>query len=92
MLIHIRIEKIIKLGLPIFGILVILKFWVGLYADDEFNETHIFIKHRPIWKSYFYSPRGMSDLELYQMSKERQLEQILFDEFILKIKPHEIKQ
>ena len=67
----------------IFGILIISKFWVGIYEHDEFAVKHAFIKHRPIWKTFFYSPRGMSDLKLSEMSPEKKKEQILFDEFIL---------
>lgn len=62
---------------------ILTKFSVGVYEDDEFPENHLFIKHRPIWKTFFYSPRGMSDKKLTQMTKEDQKEQILFDEFIL---------
>ncbi|WP_272022936.1 hypothetical protein [Olleya namhaensis] len=74
---------------PIGSILIIIffiivgKFWIGIYNHDEFNSSHIFIKHRAIWKTYFYSPRGMSDLELREMSPSQQFEQEMFDEFIL---------
>ena len=74
---------------PIRSILIIIffiivgKFWIGIYTHDEFNSSHIFIKHRAIWKTFFYSPRGMSDLELSEMSPSQQFEQEMFDEFIL---------
>ena len=64
------------------GILIASKLWFGIYTHDEFGEKSIFIKHRPIWKTFFYSPRGMSDLIISEMSTEKQNEQILFDEFI----------
>ena len=67
----------------IIGILIVSKFWVGIYTHDEFGGKNIFIKHRPIWKTFFYSQRGMSDLKLSEMSTEKQNEQILFDEFVL---------
>lgn len=75
-----------KIGITILiiGILIVSKFWVGIYTHDEFEEKVMFIKHRPIWKTFFYSPRGMSDLKLSKMSPEKQTEQILFDEFVLK--------
>lgn len=63
---------------------IFIKFWVGIYEDDEFSNRVVFIKHRPIWKSFFYSPRGMSDLKISEMSPEKQFEQKLFDEFVLK--------
>ncbi|MBB3696483.1 hypothetical protein KMW28_10165 [Flammeovirga yaeyamensis] len=65
------------------GLLVIMKFWIGIYTHDEFGSKRIFVKHRPIWKTHFYSPRGMSDLKLSEMTIEKQNEQILFDEFVI---------
>ena len=67
----------------IIGILTVSKFWIGVYSHDEFGGKNFFIKHRPIWKTFFNSPRGMSDLKLSEMTNEKQNEQILFDEFIL---------
>ena len=67
-------------------VLVVVKFWVGIYTHDEFGTNHIFIKHRPLWKSFFISPRGMSDLKNSEMSLKRQNEQELFDEFIIETK------
>ncbi|SDG96395.1 hypothetical protein SAMN04489796_1011047 [Winogradskyella thalassocola] len=64
-------------------ILIFAKLWIGLYDHDEFDEKHLFIKHRPIWKTHFYSPRGMSDMKLSEMSEEAKREQKLFDEFII---------
>lgn len=69
--------------LVIIGILTVLKFWIGIYTHDEFGGKGIFVKHRPIWKTFFYSPRGMSDLKLSEMTNEKQNEQMLFDEFVL---------
>ena len=64
--------------------MIIAKFWIGVYQHDEFsNEKYMFVKHRAIWKTYFYSPRGMSDLKLSEMTDEEQFEQRLFDEFII---------
>ncbi|AXO79965.1 hypothetical protein DZC78_06040 [Olleya aquimaris] len=69
--------------ISIIGILIVSKFWIGIFTHDEFGGKIIFIKHRPIWKTFFYSPRGMSDLKLSEMSTEMQNEQRLFDEFVL---------
>tara|TARA_R110002051_G_scaffold225543_1_gene288471 strand:+ start:309 stop:551 length:243 start_codon:yes stop_codon:yes gene_type:complete len=64
-------------------ILVVLgRFFIGVFSHDEFGETHVFVKHKPIWKWNFYSPLGMSDVKLKDLSKEKQKEQILFNEFI----------
>lgn len=75
-------RKVVILLLTI-SILILSKFWVGIYTHDEFGGKHIFIKHRAIWQTFFYSPRGMSDMKLEDMSAERQKEQKLFDEFVL---------
>ncbi|WP_339625816.1 hypothetical protein [uncultured Winogradskyella sp.] len=64
-------------------ILLISKFWIGVFEHDEFNYKVIFIKHRAIWKTYFYSPRGMSDLKIKDLTVKEQTEQILFDEFVV---------
>lgn len=53
-----------------------------MYEHDEFNENYYFVKHKPCWKWRFYSPRGMSDLTLEDMTKEEQYEQKMFDEYI----------
>jgi hypothetical protein len=42
-----------------------------------------FIKHRPVWKWEFYSPIGMSDMKIDELSKEKQIEQEYFNEFVL---------
>jgi len=73
----------IFIGASILCVIFVAKFWIGIYEHDEFSTNHIFIKHRPIWKSYFYSPRGMSDLILTDFPSTEQKEQILFDEFVL---------
>ncbi|WP_407556659.1 hypothetical protein [Winogradskyella sp. 4-2091] len=78
------INNKINFFLMIFSILLLLKFWIGIFSHDEFKGHHLFIKHRPIWKTYFYSPRGMSDLKLSEMSKEKKHEQTLFNEFIIR--------
>jgi hypothetical protein len=64
-------------------LVVIGKFWIGVFEHDEFYYNDVFIKHRAIWKTYFYSPRGMSDLKLSEMTQEEQTEQILFDQFVI---------
>ena len=69
--------------LLIISFLLISKFWVGIYTHDEFGGKHTFIKHRTLWQTFFYSPRGMSDMKIEDMSAERQKEQKLFDEFVL---------
>lgn len=68
----------------IFAILIIAKLWVGINTHDEFGGKNLFIKHRPIWRTFFYSPRGMSDMKVFEMSEEQQKDQSLYDEFILK--------
>jgi hypothetical protein len=59
-----------------------IRLFFGVYHHDEFAEKHLFIKHRPTWKRYFYSPIGMSDIKIEDLSIEEQLEENYFEEFI----------
>lgn len=63
-------------------IVISFRFWFGVYDHNEFAETALFMKHRPIWKWKFYSPIGMSDVQLEDLSEEKQKEQLLFKEFV----------
>ena len=72
---------IISILLTITIISIRLKF--GVYCHDEFVwEKHLFIKHRLTWKWKFYSPIGMSDMTLDDLTDEQREEQILFYEFV----------
>lgn len=75
-------KKIILVLLFIFSVAIGIRFWFGVYIHDEFGDTELFMKHRPIWKWKFYSPINMSDLKLEDLSKEKREEQLLFNEFI----------
>lgn len=86
-----ELNRKIRVILLFIGFLIISKCWIGIYADDEFGELHFFIKPRPIWKTYFYSPRGMNDWKISEMPFEKQEEQKLFDEFVLKLNSKEIE-
>jgi hypothetical protein len=44
----------------------------------------MFIKHRPTWKWKFYSPIGMSDSKMEELSEEKQVEEKYYDEFVRK--------
>jgi len=63
-------------------VLVISRFFSGVYQNDEFGGNHLFIKHRPTWHWYFYSPIGLSDRANGDLLPEEQLEQQYWDEFI----------
>jgi hypothetical protein len=67
-------------SISIIGLMI--RLWTGVYPHDEFAETHFFIKHRPTCKWTFYSPIGMSDNQLNNLTEERRVEQLLFEEFI----------
>jgi hypothetical protein len=77
------LNKKIEILLILISILTLMKFWIDIYSHDEFAKNQVFIKHRPIWETHFYSPRGMSDLKLLEISEKGQREQILFNEFIV---------
>ena len=57
-----------KIAFSVIIVLIILKLFGGIYEDDEFEEKYFFIKNKPSFKTYFYSPRGMSDMTIEQMS------------------------
>lgn len=63
-------------------ILLLGRLFAGIFEDDEFGENYFFIKNTPTWKWHFYSPRGMSDLKLDEMTENQKKEQIMYDKFI----------
>lgn len=71
-----------KIAFSVIIVLIILKLFGGIYEDDEFEEKYFFIKNKPSFKTYFYSPRGMSDMTIEQMSENQKNEQMLYDEFV----------
>ena len=75
--------KKLLLSLLLVSLLFIgIRFYFDIYVHDEFGDISIFIKHRPIWKWKFYSPTGMSDLQITDLTEEKKEEQLLFNEFI----------
>jgi hypothetical protein len=76
-----KVKILFVAGLILF---IIARLFCGVFEHDEFGSDVYFIKHRPIWKWRFYSPRGMSDLKLNQMTDKQKNEQLLFDEFVEK--------
>lgn len=75
-------KKIISIGIFIFAIVFTIRLFCGIYIHDEFGERHFFIKHRPTWKWILYSPLGMSDNKIEELSEENQIEQKYFNEYI----------
>ena|SRR5688572_10549171 len=67
------------------GTIYFLLTWlfVGIYRDDEFFEPHIFTKYRPTFKIGFFSPIGMQDLNIENLSADKQAEEIAFQEFVI---------
>jgi hypothetical protein len=74
-----KIKIIILLSL---FLILIIRFFCGVFENDEFGDDVFFIKHKPTWKWKFYSPRGMGDVKMNQMSIEQQYEQKMFNEFV----------
>jgi hypothetical protein len=68
----------------ILAFLSLLMTWlfVGVSYDDEFFEPTLFTKYKPTFKIKFYSPIGMSDLTLKDLSPDQQLEENTFQEFV----------
>ncbi|KAF2515188.1 hypothetical protein [Flavobacterium foetidum] len=75
-------KKKVLIVVFILSVGITTRLFVGVYEHDEFAETDFFIKHRPTWKWRFYSPIGMSDLRMEDLSKEEQTEQQYFNEFV----------
>lgn len=71
-------------GIILFIVITLCRLFFGVYVDDEFGDESLFIKHRPIWKWKFYSPIGMSDLKMENLTTEKQIEEKYYDEFIRK--------
>jgi hypothetical protein len=75
--------KKIFLGVIAFVVLSLsVRLFCGVYEHDEFDEFYFFIKHRPTWKWRFYSPTGLSDTRMEELSPDKQREQKYFDEFV----------
>lgn len=72
----------------IIGAVFFLLSWlfVGVFRDDEFYEPNLFTKYQPTFKVNFYSPIGMSDLTVNDLPSDKKLEEIAFEEFVMK--PH----
>ena len=75
-------NKKLSIVISIVTFLILVRLFFGVYVDDEFGDKSIFVKHRPTWKWEFYSPIGMSDLKMDDLSKEKQIEEKYYDEFI----------
>jgi len=76
-------KKKVFIVISISTTVLIIRLFCGVYNHDEFAERYFFIKHRPVWKWEFYSPIGMSDMKIDELSKEKQIEQEYFNEFVL---------
>lgn len=75
-------KKIVPV-LCISAVILAFRLLFGVYVDDEFGGSNLFVKHRLVWKWKFYSPIGMSDMKFEELSEEQKKEQAYFDEFIL---------
>ena len=77
-------RKKIFIGIFILTTSVLVRLFFGVYLDDEFGDKNLFMKHRPTWKWRFYTPIGMSDLKIEDLSNEKQIEEKYYDEFVRK--------
>ena len=70
----------------IIGALFFLLTWlfVGLFRDSEFYEPELFIKNRATFKLNFYSPTGMSDFSINDLSPEKRIEEKAFEDMVEK--------
>lgn len=67
-------------------LLLLTLLYVGVFEHDEFSYHVLFPKHRASLQFYFYSPTGMSDLQLSNLSPQLQKEELAFDEFVVSTK------
>ena len=77
-------NKKVLIGTLTITFILLFRLFVGMKVDDEFGERDLFLKHRPTWKWKFYSPIRMSDLKIEDLSKEKQIEEKYYEEFIRK--------
>ncbi|WP_347050703.1 hypothetical protein [Flavobacterium olei] len=75
-------RKKISIAIFTFVLFLSIRLFCGVYVHDEFADNHFFIKHRPTLKWRFYSPKGMSDMKVEELSKNEQIEQKYFNEFV----------
>lgn len=70
----------------LFGIVLLLisYVFVGVYKDDEFFESELFIKYPPTTKLFFHSPIGQSDAQLKDLTDEQKEEEVAFQKYIIK--------
>jgi hypothetical protein len=75
-------RKGIVLSLVIIIALIMTRLFCGIYTHDEFCDNIFFIKHRPTWKWRFYSPIGMSNTKMEELTNTEKIEQLYFKEFV----------
>ena len=57
---------------------------IGIVQDPEFNDEHHFIwKKHPTFKVYFRSPIGESDMQIDDLSPEKQQEERDYQHYVL---------
>ncbi len=73
-----------KISIVVFmaALLISVRLFCGVYVHDEFGEKRFFIKHRPTLKWIFYSPIGLTDKKIEDLSEKQKIEQKYFNEFV----------
>ncbi len=62
------------------GLFLLIRFFGGIFTDNEFNEVYFFIKNKPNWKFSFYSPAGLDDFK--ELNTKEQYEQKMYDYYV----------
>jgi hypothetical protein len=70
------------LGPLVLANLALAAVYVGIYADREFGEIHLFVKHRASLQVYFHSPLGEGDLPPGGLPPEAAAHEAAFVEFV----------
>ena len=61
---------------------LIVRLFCGVYIHEEYADDVFFIKQKPTFKWRFYSPIGMTDLKMQDLTPKQQKEQKAFDIYV----------
>lgn len=67
-----------------------MRFYSGIYVDDEFGEHYWFVKHRPAWAFYFEPVlfNGDDDRDLDKLTAAQKAAHLEYREFVVNRRYH----
>jgi hypothetical protein len=71
----------------VFSAMLLCLLYVGFYFDREFNDLHIFLKHKPSFKIIFTAPRGEADISTIEgndgfLTEDENIEEQYYIDFV----------